>query len=78
MNSEISTVSSKGQVIIPAKLRRILGIEKGTKVSCQVENNRLILQPLNREFIRSLRGSLKGKPSGLELLLQDRKWERTL
>ncbi len=78
MKADISTVTSKGQLVIPAKLRRKLGIRKGTKVSFQLENNHLVLQPLTREFIRSLRGCLKGKPSALDLLLQDRKLEREL
>ncbi len=78
MKTEFSTVTTKGQLVIPAKLRRKLGIRKGTKISLLLENNRLVLQPLNREFIRSLRGSLKGDPSLLDLLLEDRHWEREL
>ncbi len=74
----IATVTAKGQLVIPAKLRHKLGIRKGTKVSCQLDKNQLILQPLNREFIRSLRGSLKGDPSLLDLLTKDRHWEREL
>lgn len=78
MRTEFSTVTTKGQLVIPAKLRRKFGIRKGTKVAFTEENHRLVLQPLTPAFIRSLRGSWKGGPSALEFLLEDRKRERTL
>ena len=52
MNTDISTVTTKGQVVIPAKLRRKFGIRKGTLVAFVEEDHRLILQPLTPEFIR--------------------------
>ena len=78
MKSEVSTVTTKGQLVIPSKLRRKYSIKKGTKVAFVEEKNRLILQPLTPEFIRSLRGSLSGGSSALEYLLEERKRERKL
>ena len=78
MKNEVSTVTTKGQLVIPSKLRRKYGIRKGTQVAFVEEKDKLILQPLTPEFIRSLRGSLKGEPSLLESLLNDRKKEREL
>ena len=78
MKTEVSTVTTKGQLVIPAKLRRKYAIRKGTQVAFLEEENRLVLQPLTPEFIRSLRGSLKGERSPLKLLLEDRKRERRL
>ena len=78
MKNEVSTVTTKGQLVIPSKLRRKYAIHKGTKVAFVEEENRLILQPITPEFIRSLRGCLKGEPSALEFLLQERKRERKL
>ncbi len=78
MKQDMATVTSKGQLVIPARLRRRLGIRKGTRVFFTEDNGRLILQPINREFIQSLQGSLKGEPSLLDLLLQERKRERVL
>ena len=74
----VSTVTTKGQLVIPAKLRRKYSIRKGTQVAFLEEENRLVLQPLTPEFVRSLRGSLKGEPSALKILLEDRKQERQL
>ncbi len=78
MKTEVSTVTTKGQLVIPSKLRRKHSIKKGTQVAFVEQGNRLVLQPLTAEFIRSLRGSLKGEPSALKALLEDRKRERKL
>jgi AbrB family looped-hinge helix DNA binding protein len=78
MKTQISTVTTKGQLVIPAKLRRKYAIRKGTQVAFVEEENRLVLQPLTPEFVKSLRGSLKAAPSALKLLLEDRKKERRL
>ncbi len=74
--TENATVTSKGQLVIPVRLRRRLGIRKGTRVSFREENGKLILQPITAQFIRSLRGSLKDGPSALDFLMQERKRDR--
>ncbi|HEX2714097.1 MAG TPA: AbrB/MazE/SpoVT family DNA-binding domain-containing protein [Candidatus Acidoferrales bacterium] len=76
MKNQVSTLTTKGQLVIPSKLRRKFGIRKGTQVAFIEDNHRLILQPLTLEFIRSLRGSLKGDTSPLKFLLEDRRRER--
>ena len=78
MKTEISTVTTKGQLVIPSKLRRKYAIRKGTQVAFVEEENRLVLQPLTPEFIRSLRGSLKGEPSAIKILQEERKRDREL
>jgi AbrB family looped-hinge helix DNA binding protein len=76
MPSEHSTVTTKGQLVIPARLRKKYSIRKGTKVAFLEDQGRLILQPITSEFIAKLRGSLKGKPSALAYLLKSRREER--
>lgn len=76
--TEFSTVTTKGQLVIPSKIRRKLGIRKGTQVVFVEDDGKLIIQPLTPEFVRRLRGSLKGEPSLLKILLEDRKREREL
>jgi len=78
MKTQVSTVTTKGQLVIPSKLRRKYSIKKGTQVAFLEQENRLVLQPLTSEFIRSLRGSLKGEPSAMKALLEGRKRERKL
>lgn len=78
MKHEVSTVTTKGQLVIPSKLRRKFGIRKGTQVAFVVEEQRLVLQPLTPEYVHSLRGSLQGDESALKLLLEERKRDRDL
>lgn len=78
MKNAVSTVTTKGQLVIPSKLRRKYGIRKGTQVAFVEEDHRLILQPLTPEFIRSLRGWLKDEPSPMKVLLEERRRERKL
>ena len=54
-------VNSKGQIIIPSKIRRQLGIKEGTYFQIDVDNKRIILTPITRDYIHSLRGKYKGK-----------------
>ena len=78
MKIETSVVTTKGQLVIPARLRRRFGIKQGTLIAFAEDDGRIIVQPVTREFIRGLRGSLKGEPSALEILLDERKRERSL
>jgi AbrB family looped-hinge helix DNA binding protein len=76
MKAKISRVTQKGQVVIPVKLRRLLGIQKGTPIAFSEENHRIILQPLTPDYLRRLQGMLKGEPSVLKTLLRERKRDR--
>jgi len=78
MKIETGIVTVKGQVVIPAPLRRRLGIKRGTLVSFLEENGHIVVQPVTRGFIRGLRGTLKGSPSPLEHLMEERNRERLL
>ena len=78
MKIETSVVTTKGQLVIPARLRRRFGIKKGTRVTFVEDAGRIIVQPVTREFIRGLRGSLQGETSALATLLKERKRERVL
>ena len=58
MTHETGVVTSKGQLVIPVRYRRSLGIKKGTTVAFLEENGRLVIQPLTAQFISEMRGSL--------------------
>ena len=55
----LATVSSKGQVTLPAKVRHELGIRSKDKVRFFVRDNEIVIKPL-RSF-RQLRGSIRPK-----------------
>jgi AbrB family looped-hinge helix DNA binding protein len=58
MTFETAVVTTKGQLVIPVKLRKKLGIQQGTRVALHEDNGRLIVQPLTPQFIGKMRGSL--------------------
>jgi len=74
-----TTISSKGQVVVPAELREQLGLKKGTRATWTEEKGRLVLTPITLQRIREIRGFLKprpGEPSMFEELFAERARER--
>jgi AbrB family looped-hinge helix DNA binding protein len=54
---KIETVNfgTKGQVVIPRRLRREFEIEEGTKASVMSTPEGILLKPITRAYIKSLR-----------------------
>lgn len=70
-----SHITVKGQIVIPASLRRKYGIKPGTKIKIHDDGERIILKPVTDESYRRLRGSLSGK-GALQTLMADRALEK--
>lgn len=69
----IARATIKGQVVIPAELRKKYNIKKGSKVNIyEGEGNVIIIKPLPDDPIEASKGMLKGKTSLLKALLRDR------
>ena len=68
-------VSVKGQIVIPASLRRKYGIKNGTKIIVLDNGEEIILKPVTDQYLRKLQGSLKGG-GGLKALLQERRKDK--
>ena len=62
----------KGQIVIPAALRKKYGIKKGTKIFITDNGDSIILKPVTEQYLRNLQGSLKGK-GALEALMVGRR-----
>lgn len=45
-NALTGKMSQKGQIVIPAAIRKALGLQKGTKVSFEVKNNEIRIKKL--------------------------------
>jgi AbrB family looped-hinge helix DNA binding protein len=69
--------SIKGQVVIPRRLRKEFEIEEGTRAYVEATPEGILIKPVTTKFIRSLRGSLKGK-GVMKAMMEDRKAEREL
>jgi len=68
-------VSTKGQLVIPAELRRKYGIKPGTRVEVIDRGDQIVLQPITEEYVRKLRGSLKGG-NALRVLEEERRKDK--
>ncbi len=65
-------VTTKGQIVIPAALRRKYGIKEGTRIIVSDNGNSIILKPITEQYLKKLQGSLKGK-GGLKFLIDERR-----
>jgi len=72
-----TTATTKGQVVIPASVRKKLGIKAGTRIQVELDeaNAQIILKPVTREYIHSLRGKF-GAPGGVKELEASRARDR--
>lgn len=75
---ETSVVTSKGQIVIPVKIRRKYGMKSGTKVAIIEQEGKLILQPLDKNYFNKLAGIMDEKGKMLQSLMEDKKKEREL
>jgi AbrB family looped-hinge helix DNA binding protein len=65
----LATVSSKGQITLPAKVRLQLGIRSKDKVQFFVRENEIVIKPL-RSF-RQLRGSVSPRKGDQRKTMRD-------
>jgi len=72
-------VTSNGRIVIPALVRHRLGITRGTRIQVEVDelSRQVVLTPITREYVHSLRGKYKGKGL-LKALMEEKKREREL
>ncbi len=62
----------KGQIVIPADLRRKYGIKAGTRIAVIDTGEAILLRPVNEESLKRLQGRLKGK-GVLKSLMEERR-----
>lgn len=71
------TATQKGQIVIPAKIRRKLHIKKGTKLYIQEDGMQILIKPATPEYIDSIVGILNSKENLSDFLLKERKADDT-
>jgi AbrB family looped-hinge helix DNA binding protein len=72
---DVVKATVKGQILIPASLRRKYHIERGTSLRVYDKWNRIILEPVIQDMVEEGRGMLKTKGRILKALIKDRKRE---
>ena len=75
---ETAVVTTKGQIVIPVKIRRRYGIKNGSKVAFIEQEGKLMVQPLDKDYFNNLAGILGEKGKMLKSLMEDKKKEREL
>ncbi len=67
-----ATISTKGQLVIPAEIREKLGLKPGAKVAVTLEGTKIVVQPV-AALIEELHGIFQGGPSMSDELIADRR-----
>ena len=57
---ETSVLTSKGQLLIPKRLRTKYGIKSGVKVVFEETAKGVLITPMNEQYFKSFAGILKG------------------
>ena len=73
--------TTKGQVVIPSRLRKQFQIEEGTKAVVQATPDGILLKPVTAALIKHGRGILKRQPGSTPLAeewAEHRKQEREM
>jgi AbrB family looped-hinge helix DNA binding protein len=73
-----SVVTTRGRIVIPAKIRKKLGFKRGTKIAFAEIEGKLNIQPLDRNYFTGLAGILGTDGEMLKSLVEGKKKERRL
>jgi AbrB family looped-hinge helix DNA binding protein len=69
---EECTITSRGQIVVPAKLRRRHGLKQGTKVYFIERDKEILFQPVTKEDLKSVHGMLTSEAPVTKELLKER------
>jgi len=75
---EKSIVTTKGQVVIPSKLRKKYGIKNGTIVQFYEAEGEIRIVPITAELIDTNKGFMNTKGRLLKTLMEEKKREKEL
>jgi AbrB family looped-hinge helix DNA binding protein len=74
---EVAIVTStiKGQIVIPADLRKQFGISKGSRINIYEDGDKIVVKPFVEDPVQEGKGMLKTRGRILRTLMTDRKRE---
>lgn len=67
-------LSSKGQLVIPKKIRESLRLKNGDQFQVRVIDGKIVLEPVAKGLVEKLQGKYAGH-NLLEALEQEHRWE---
>jgi antitoxin PrlF len=68
---ELTTVTSKGQVTIPSRLREEFGLEKGTKLMVVPTDHGLVLKKVELPSVEQFHERVESRSDGVDLSMDD-------
>lgn len=71
-----TTVSVRGQTVIPHEIRRAMNIEPESKLEWEIRDDEIVVHPIPADPVRASRGMLRGRGVGTRALLAERRGER--
>ena len=75
---ETSVLTSKGQLLIPKRLKTKYGVKSGVKVVFEETDKGVLLTPMNEQYFKSFAGILKGTGNLKEDIKQMKDEEKIL
>ncbi len=76
--AHMATVSSKGQLVIPAEIRKKYRLKAGSRVAIEDYGGEIKVNPNPYEALLALRGKFAEYPLERDLMEERRKWDERL
>ncbi len=73
---DTSVVTSKGQIVIPSRIREYFHIQQGTMVCFEPRGSEIVLKPLTPGYFDKMAGILGTSGKVLKRFLDEKKKER--
>jgi len=67
-----TVVTTKGQIVIPSRIRRKMNIKKGTRLYVEEKEHEIILKPVTPAYFEKISGILPTKGKLAKALLEER------
>ena len=71
-----TTVSVRGQTVVPREIRERMGIVPQTKLKWQIRDGVIVVHPIPPDPVQAAVGILKGRGPTIDDLLAERRQER--
>lgn len=65
-------LSSKGQIVIPKSIRKALGLNTGSLLQLDLDEDKIVIRPINEKTIRSYAGILN-EPDLMQDYLEEKR-----
>jgi AbrB family looped-hinge helix DNA binding protein len=72
MQADTSVVTVKGQIVIPSRIRRKLGLKQGTRVCLVDRGDEIVVRALTKDYFDNMAGFLNTAGKLSKRLLEER------